>query len=191
MKRIFLLTLATAVAGFATVANAATLTVSADAASYASGATITLTVTGSINPVAEAAPNIFVTLGVPGNATFASATAEQAYTPGMFGNTNWAVGAGESNVNAGVYSAFDQIFGTGSAPFGNNFNGTDEAYVIATALFTAGAPGAAAFDFGGDTNFFGISGASSGVTVTIIPEPATAALMGLGLFGLAMAGRRR
>jgi len=191
MKRIFLLTLATAVAGFATVANAATLTVTADAATYTTTDTITLTVTGSIDPNSEAAFNLFVTLGVPGNATFDSASAEQAFTPGMFGNTNWSVGAGESNVNAGVYSAFDQIFGTGAAPFGNNYNGVDTATITATALFTAGAPGAAAFDFGSDTNFFGISGASSGVTVTIVPEPTTAALMGLGLFGLAMAGRRR
>ena len=191
MKRIFLLTLATAVAGFATVTNAATLTVSADAPSYASGATITLTVTGSTNPVSEAASNFLVTLGVPGNVSFVSASAEQAYTPGMFGNLNWTVGSGESAVNAGVYTVFDQTFGTGSAPFGNNFNGVDESTVTATALFTAGAPGAAAFDFAGDTNFFGISGVSSGVTVTIIPEPTTAALMGLGLFGLAMAGRRR
>ena len=191
MKRIFLLTLATAVAGFATVANAASLTVSADAGTYTPGAAITLTVTGSINPFSEAAPNFFVTLGVPGNASFVSAVADQAFTGGMFGNTNWTVGSGESGVNAGVYSAFDQIFGTGAAPFGNNYNGVDTATITATALFTAGAPGAAAFDFGSDTNFFGISGASSGVTVTIVPEPTTAALMGLGLFGLAMAGRRR
>jgi hypothetical protein len=42
-------------------------------------------------------------------------------------------------------------------------------------------------------NFFGISPIQPGYSVTVaaIPEPTTAALIGLGLFGLAFAGRRR
>ena len=41
-------------------------------------------------------------------------------------------------------------------------------------------------------NFFGLTTAAGySVTVAAIPEPTTAALIGLGLFGLAVAGRRR
>ena len=39
--------------------------------------------------------------------------------------------------------------------------------------------------------FFGISGSQSLGSYTVVPEPTTAALMGLGLLGLAVAGRRR
>lgn len=39
-------------------------------------------------------------------------------------------------------------------------------------------------------DWFGITNAA-GTSVTVVPEPTTAALLGLGLFGLAVAGRRR
>ena len=38
--------------------------------------------------------------------------------------------------------------------------------------------------------FFGITGPQTLGSYTVIPEPTTAALMGLGLLGLAVAGRR-
>ena len=173
---------------FASTAYAATLTVVADAATYGPGDPITLTVTGTINPTLEAATNFFVSLDVPGNVTFLSHTADQAFTPGMFGNANWSVGGVEGQVTGSELRVFDQIHGVSPAPFGNNFNGVDTAFVTATATFYANAPGVVTFDFGGQTNFFGISGASPGVSVNI-PEPATAALVALGLLGLGMRGR--
>ena len=191
MKRIFLLTLATAVAGFATVANAATLTIAADATTYAPGATITLTVTGTIDPTAEFASNIDVRLDLT-NATFVSSTADQALNPPpAFGpQTGWTVGGTEGTASGNSVTVFGQIQGLPpGGPFVNNYNGTD-AFITATVVATAGSPGTAEFDFGSLTNFFGVGG-GAGTTVNVVPEPTTAALMGLGLLGLAAAGRRR
>ena len=42
-----------------------------------------------------------------------------------------------------------------------------------------------------NVGFFGITGTQSLGNYTVIPEPTTAALMGLGLLGLAVSGRRR
>jgi hypothetical protein len=42
-----------------------------------------------------------------------------------------------------------------------------------------------------DGTFVDIAGISNLGTFTIIPEPTTASLLGLGLLGLAAAGRRR
>jgi len=49
---------------------------------------------------------------------------------------------------------------------------------------------------GSQLDFFGIyqypiSSPDTGTTFSIIPEPTTATLIGLGLFGLALGGRRR
>ena len=72
-------------------------------------------------------------------------------------------------------------------------------FVIATMQFTATGPIGSIGNFTWQSapisqrlDFFGVTSAP-GATVSIvpIPEPTTAAMLGLGLFGLAMAGRRR
>ncbi len=197
MKRIFLLTLATAVAGFATVANSASLSVVADAASYTSGDAITLTVEGHINPtIGDATTNIDVRVSFT-NSSFTSLSAETATNPPpMFGPaTNWTVGGSQGTIDEnGALTVFNQIQGLPpGGPFVNNCNGAfTDCFVSATVVMTAGAPGTAVFDFATFTSFFG-EGPQAGTTATInaIPEPTTAALMGLGLLGLAAAGRRR
>jgi len=193
MKRIFLLTLATAVAGFATSVNAATVEITADSLTYSPGAPITLTVTGTINATAELTTNIDVRLAFT-NSTFVSSTAEQALNPPpMFGaQTGWTVGGTEGTIVGGEVTVFNQIQGLPpGGPFVNNCNGSFTACsVSATVVLTAGSPGTASFDLGALTNFFGVGG-GGGTSVTIIPEPGTAALMGLGLLGLVVAGRRR
>jgi len=70
-------------------------------------------------------------------------------------------------------------------------------FLIATNTFTIDAPVGTAITFTWQStpstqrvDFFGLTTAP-GVTVTVVPEPTTVAMLGLGLFGLAVAGRRR
>jgi len=173
MKSMSSFVFTSSITSVATVTHAAQLKVVPDATSYSPGAAISLTVTGTIDPTSEAAWGIRVLLGFT-NSSFVSSTAEGLKNPPpRFGpQSNWACCGGE-----------------GSAV--NNFNGVDSAFVTATVLFTAGSPGTASFDFDAFNDFFDVQGASLGTTVNIVPEPGTAALMRLGLLGLAAAGRPR
>jgi len=74
-------------------------------------------------------------------------------------------------------------------------NGTSVQFQL---VFQAGGPGATTLIIGGGSDLNGVSGGPSPgvinnalIGVTVIPEPGTALLMGLGLAGLASAGRRR
>lgn len=178
-------------------AYAASLNVSADAGTYQIGDPITLTVTGSIVPTMDAAPNFFVSVDLPPNVSFVSSTADTALNPPpMFGpQTTWAVGGIQGSVLTGnSLRVFDQIQGLPpGAPFVNNHSPDfSSAFVTATVVLTATGPGSnVPFDFGTLTNFFGINGASPGTTVNIVPEPASAALLSLGLSAIALGRQRR
>jgi len=103
-----------------------------------------------------------------------------------------------------------QPFVLGSDPAGNvraaSFAGLSPTGVasanqlLATLTFTAGGPGTTVITSliaqGDDVTASGVSikdlvGLGQSVEITVVPEPGTALLMGLGLVGLAAAGRRK
>ena len=175
---------------FAQSVYAATLTVTPDNTSFLPGETVTLTVTGTINPTIDLAPNIDVRLALGGGITFLSSTADQALNPPpMFGpQTGWTVGGTEGTESGNSVTVFNQIQGLPpGGPFVNNFNGVDSAFITATVLVTLNGPGVFHIGFGPLTNFFGLS---TGPAITLFtPEPATATLVALGLLGLATTRR--
>jgi hypothetical protein len=166
-----------AVLGLAAAANAATVSVVADAASYNVGDTITLTV--SSNSQGETLFTATTVVGYTGPVT--SLTSTPTIPAG-----GWITGPDVIS-SPGFRLVFDALNFSGNDP-GTGFGGT--------LTFSANAPGSATFTIGGNPNLgiafdFGTAAAGSSVTVSIVPEPTTAALLGLGLFGLAVAGRRR
>ena len=180
---------------FAHGGKAATLTLTADQTAYNVGETVTLTVTGTIDPTTEATTHIDVRLALGGSfINFLSSTADQALNPvPLVGpQTGWTVAGSQGQFISGNLVVINQIQGLApGGTFVNNFNGVDEAFITATVLLTLSGPGAFDIDFATDTDFFGI-GPGPGITLnTGIPEPASAALLGLGLLGLATTQRRR
>jgi len=93
--------------------------------------------------------------------------------------------------------AFSQLAVTPSNPTGPPVPANVTDFLIATLDFTVVGNSSPLVDFAWSTNpalgprldFFGVTNAP-GYSVTIIPEPATAAPLGVGLLGLAVARRR-
>jgi hypothetical protein len=197
MKRFLIAVLGAAVA-FATVANAATLV--ATAPNAASGGTVTITLVGTTDPESETAQSIDVRIVGAGFTSVSAETATGGVCVGGSGcipGAAYSVGGTQGTTVGGNFVALSQIGGLAAVPLTNNmtagvpFNTGGSSL---TAVFTtiAGAPGTYPITLSSiGAGFFGVTGTTQIGSYTVVPEPTTAALMGLGMLGLAMAGRRR
>jgi hypothetical protein len=173
-----------AVVGMATAANAATLSVSSDAASYGLGDTITLTVTGDADGASAQAVFARVLYSGSGSVNFVSAS--QVGMTSFSGGLAWSPGVTAGDASGA--NALNQLAGLMALAPDTTFS--------STVVLTAAGAGTVAISFegltGGPTalDFFGLSSGTGG-SFTIVPEPTTAGLLGLGLLSLAVAGRRR
>ena len=93
----------------------------------------------------------------------------------------WTLGA--LNSGAGFAVAINQIIGLNPLAASTDASGTVQ--------LVAGGPQTVSISLNAGTlDYFGAPD-PGGISVTIIPEPTTAGLLGLGLLSLAVAGRRR
>ena len=166
-------------------AQAATLTITSDKSTYNISETITLTVTGDSE--GGTSNGIFGTLEYGGLVTANGGQSQNGLTS-FGGNLPWFVGVLFVDApHANTQDSFNQT--PGATPF------AADQLLVATMSFHADVAGVANFNWrtlagNEQLNFFGLTNAN-GHSVTIVPEPTTAALLGIGLFGLAVAGRRR
>jgi hypothetical protein len=172
-----------ALVGLASAANAASVSVTADQAVYTSGDTITLTVVATAN-LGETGSAAFGDLLLSGTGSVLGGSVVSQSLTSFGGAIVWIDGAHPCSPT--VCTAMNQIV-LGTFPVDNT------PLNIAVITYTAGAAGTVnvawdntTFDFFGAVNQPGTS-----FNIVPIPEPTTAALLGLGLLGLAVTGRRR
>jgi len=171
-----------AIIGLASAANAASVTVTADQASYNPGDTITLTVVADAS-TGEASTQVFGDLLLSGAGSVLGGAVVPGGLASFGGGLPWVLGTNPCSPT--VCTAMNQIGGVSPFPV------TNTPLNIAVITYTAGNAGLVNVAWDASTfDFFGIS-VPSGTSFTIVPEPTTAAMLGLGLLGLAVSGRRR
>lgn len=174
--------------GLAAPAGAATLSISADKASYNIGETITLTLIGT-STSGEQAKSVFAAVGYSAALTQTVSASQQPHTT-SFGMNTWTQGALQTS--DGEADLLNQIAGLSAS---SNGSGTS----MATAKLVMQAAGIVTVQFlnesslGGKLDYFGITDASqtTGTSFGWVPEPGAVSLVGLGLIALAARGRRR
>ena len=175
------------VLGMSFTAQATTLTMTSDKPSYLSGESITITVTGDVQGTKGFKAEGQILASGTGSVDFTGASYAQdtLATQTFNGVVPWSLGflGGSDGVLFAQVGAITPVT-----------IATDDNIMTATMVITAGSSGVV--NFGWQTSgvlflkFFGLSN-GGGTSITIVPEPTTAGLMGLGLIGLAISGRRR
>jgi len=176
-----------ALVAFATAASAATITVVSNKLTYNVGEQVILTVTGDSEGGKDS--EVFGRLEYS-----AALTSSLTSSQGQLTRAGGAIFAitGTLSQGDGFAEVINQIIDGGGTPR------TVDNLQISTATLVADAVGTVVVTwsnaFGFEMDFFGLTtGTNPGpqATFTIIPEPTTAALLGLGLLGLVLGGRRR
>jgi hypothetical protein len=136
--------------------------------------------------------------GLPSNGEYLQAASTcGGYPGGGTGCSFWVGVTDQVNVD---YVATDLTAGTSQGTGATAGQGTTSGGVLATLIFDViGTEGTANIDISitAPGNVIGLPGGASGTAslagsgTVVIPEPTTALLVGLGLAGLAVAGRRR